>query len=435
MLFQDIFYIDEHFSVVEHAYVGVNGKRISYLDTAPPPNASEFGRAYNGKGKLLVNGFFNAHSHTPMGLLRGYGENMSLQDWLNNRIFPFEAHLTYHDIYWSTLLCSAEMLRYGIVSTTDMYMNGAAMGDGFRDGGVKANFSIGTTCFDQRSYQELPQYAETLSMADIYHGLEDGRLKVDFSLHAEYTSRETTVCTLAEAAAEHGFRMQVHVSETAQEVAECRERHLGKSPVKYFSDCGIFDVPTTAAHCVHVDDEDISILAQKNVAVATCPKSNLKLASGVCPATKMLAKGVNVALGTDSVSSNNNLNMLEEMRVFALLQKGFGNDPTAITPAQALASATLNGAKSQGRSDCGLIRVGNRADLVLLDTEQPHMKPVHDQLNNLVYSATGCDVCLTMVDGVIRYENGDWPHLDIEKIYAETEQSRLRILDELKQEA
>ncbi|MBR0354505.1 MAG: amidohydrolase family protein, partial [Oscillospiraceae bacterium] len=153
--------------------------------------------------------------------------------------------------------------------------------------------------------------------------------------------------------------------------------------------------------------------------------------SGVAPLARLKKAGVNVALGTDSVSSNNNLNMVEEMRTFALIHKGVSGDPTLVSPAEALAAATVNGALSQGRADCGLIKKGNRADLVVFDLDKPYMKPVHDLLNNLVYAADGADVVLTMVDGQVRYENGDWPHLDIEKIYAQVESSRRRILAEL----
>ena len=227
------------------------------------------------------------------------------------------------------------------------------------------------------------------------------------------------------------MRMHVHVSETASEVAECKERHNGLSPVQYLDGCGLFRTPTTAAHCVHLSDADIAILGEKGVTVATCPKSNLKLASGVAPLARLKQAGVNVALGTDSVSSNNNLNMVEEMRVFALIHKGVSGDPTLVSPAEALAAATVNGAVSQGRADCGLIKEGNQADLAVFDLDKPHMKPVHDLLNNLVYAADGADVVLTMVNGQVRYENGDWPHLDIEKVYAEVESSRRRILAEL----
>ena len=432
MLFCDIAYIDQDFQVREHAWIGVKEGRIDYIGTAAPPDAEPYGRAYPGKDRLLVNGFFNVHAHTPMALLRGYAESMALQDWLFKKIFPFEDRLTPEDVYWATMLGCAEMLRYGVVSATDMYMKGQAMGEGFRDGGVKANFCIGASNFTGDAYPDMRQYKETLQMRENFHGQEGGRLLVDWSMHAEYTSHENMVRTLAETAQKYpDMRMHVHVSETATEVAECKERHNGLSPVEYLDNCGLFATPTTAAHCVHLSDNDIAILADKGVTVATCPKSNLKLASGVAPLARLKAAGVNVALGTDSVSSNNNLSMVEEMRVFALIHKGVSGDPTLITPAEALAAATVNGALSQGRLDCGVIKEGNRADLVVFDLHQPHLMPVHDLLNNLVYSADGADVVLTMVDGQIRYENGDWPHLDIEKIYAEVERSRRRILSEL----
>ena len=432
MLFSDIAYIDMDFKVKEHGFVGVKDGRIAYIGEAAPPDADSFGRVYAGKNKLLVNGFFNVHAHTPMALLRGYAENMALQDWLHKKIFPFEDRLQPEDVYWATMLGCAEMLRYGVVSATDMYMKGKAMGEGFRDGGVKANFSIGASNFTGDAYPDMRQYKETLQMREDFHGLDGGRLLVDWSMHAEYTSHEKMVRTLAQTAEQYpDMRMHVHVSETAAEVAECKERHGGLSPVEYLDGCGLFQTPTTAAHCVHLSDNDIAILAEKGVTVATCPKSNLKLASGVAPLARLKKAGVNVALGTDSVSSNNNLNMVEEMRVFALIHKGVSGDPTLVSPAEALAAATVNGAVSQGRADCGLIKEGNRADLVVFDLDKPHMKPVHDLLNNLVYAADGADAVLTMVDGKVRYENGDWPHLDIEKIYAETESSRRRILAEL----
>ena len=432
MLFSDSAYIDQDIKIKEHGFVGVKDGRIAYIGAAAPPDAASFGRNYPGKDRLLTNGFFNVHAHTPMALLRGYAENMALQDWLHKKIFPFEDRLQPEDVYWATMLGCAEMLRYGVVSATDMYMKGKAMGEGFRDGGVKANFSIGASNFTGDAYPDMRQYKETLQMREDFHGLDGGRLLVDWSMHAEYTSHEKMVRTLARTAEQYpDMRMHVHVSETASEVAECKERHGGLSPVEYLGGCGLFQTPTTAAHCVHLSDNDIAILAEKGVTVATCPKSNLKLASGVAPLARLKKAGVNVALGTDSVSSNNNLNMVEEMRVFALIHKGVSGDPTLVSPAEALAAATVNGAVSQGRADCGLIKEGNRADLVVFDLDKPHMKPVHDLLNNLVYAADGADVVLTMVDGQVRYENGDWPHLDIEKIYAEVESSRRRILAEL----
>lgn len=432
MLFSDITYINENQQAVPHAYIGTQGAFIRYIGQTPPSDPEKYGRQINGKDRLLCPAFYNAHSHAAMALLRGYAENMNLQDWLFQRIFPFEDCLTAEDVYWATQLCAAEMLRFGVVSATDMYMQGDAMARGFLDSGLKANFAVGASCNDpERPYKEMRQYKELLELKQNYHMADDGRIRTDLSLHAEYTTTELAIRGAAEAAQELGLRVHIHASETKKEVEECKERRGGRSPIQYFHDCGLLSSPATLAHCVHVSPEDIAILAADKATVATCPKSNLKLSSGVCPAPQLLAAGVNVALATDSVSSNNNLNFIEEMRFFALLSKGVQLDPTLISPAQALYAATRAGALSQGREDCGQIKTGMRADLCLISTKGLHWQPCHDILNNLVFSACGSDVCMTLVDGEIRYEAGEFPHLDIEKISSQVEASRLRILAQL----
>ena len=429
MLFKDITIIDENFEVKQHMYVGVKDKTIAYVGDSMP--AEDFGEVYEGKNRLLSPAFYNAHSHLPMFLLRGYGENLPLAEWLNNRIFPFEAHLTGKDQYYGALMGAAEMLRYGIAGATEMYLDQDDDAQAMADSGIKANVSQSVTCFNDASYYDLPVYQETLRAIEKFNGAYDGRVKVEFALHSEYTTTEKVASEMAEACAKAGSSMHVHVSESLGEVEACRQRHGGKSPVKYLADCGLFDVPTVAAHCVHVDEEDIAILHDKKVTVATNPKSNAKLASGICPVTKLLDGGVNVAIGTDSVASNNNLNMIEEMRFFNLLQKAVNYDPTVITPSQTLYAATRAGALAQGRKDCGLVKEGFRADLVVFDTDKVYMKPEYNVLNNLIYAASGNDVVMTMVDGKVLYKDGLYTTLDIEKIYAECEKSRKRILSEL----
>lgn len=429
MLFHNIRMIDESFEVKEHRYVGTKDGVIAYIGEKTPKE--DFGEVYDGTDKLLIPAFYNLHSHLPMYLMRGYGENLPLMDWLNNKIFPFEAKLTDEDMYYGTVMGIAEMLRFGIASCSEMYLSQDPLCRAFLDTGAKGNISRCVSCFDpDMSYYAMPQYAEVTDCIARYHNADNGRLRAEFSLHSEYTSTEKVAREIAEAAKKASSSMHVHVSETAGEVALCRERHGGKSPVKYLADCGLFDVPTVAAHCVYVDDEDIAILKEKNVTVANNPKSNLKLASGIASAVKMLAAGVNVGIGTDSVASNNNLNMLEEMRFFNLLQKGTCLDPTKISPSQTLYAATRAGALGQGRTDCGLIKKGFRADLAVLDTDKVYMKPEHDLLNNLIYSAQGTDVVLTMVDGRVLYRDGAYPTIDIEKTAAMCEKSRRRILGE-----
>lgn len=432
MLFSDIMLVDENMQVQEHMYLGTIGANIAYLADTPPADMTAYGEIYTkSAGKLFIPGYYNAHSHAPMHLLRGYGENLTLSDWLNTRIFPFEAHLTAEDIYWGCLAGAAEMLRFGIVGTTDMYSSGDALGRAFSDSGMKANIGLAATCFDERAYQELPVYAEILEVKKNFHGKEDGRILIDISLHAEYTSTEKVARSISEVAKEEQLRMHVHVAETADEVAGCRERHNGKSPVAYLAEAGVFDMPSTAAHSVHIDEADIAIFAEKGVSVASCPVSNLKLASGVCPAAKLLQAGVNLALGTDSVASNNNLNIQEELKLFAILHKGMTGDPTLITPAEALYVATRAGALSQGRGDCGLLKEGYRADMVAIDIDKPYMQPGHDKLTNLVYSSCGSDVFMTMVDGKICYEDAVFSNIDMDKVLYETDKATKRILQTL----
>ena len=429
MLFKDITIIDENFQVKEHRYVGVKGDRIACIsDTLP---AEDYGEVYDGKNKLLIPAFYNMHSHLSMFLMRGYGENLPLMTWLQGRIFPFEAQLTSDDMYWGSLMGVAEMLRYGIGATEDMYLHYDAQARALIDGGVKANYAACVLWTGEEPYRDIPVYRDVLESIRKYNGYDNGRIRTTFSLHAEYTSTEKIARAVAEAAAENHSTMHVHVAETAGEVEACRQNRGGRSPVRYLADCGIFDTPTVAAHCVHIVDEDIAILREHNVTVATCPKSNAKLASGICPVTALLDAGVNVAIGTDSVASNNNLNMIEEMRFFNLLQKATTCDPTVITPEQTLYAATRAGALAQQREDCGFVKEGFKADLTVLDIDNVYMKPVYNLLNNLVYAASGNDVVLTMVDGKVLYRDGSYPTLDIERINYECEKSRQRILSAL----
>lgn len=430
MLFNDITIIDENFEVQEHRYVGVKDGKIAYIGEKKPD--TDFGEVYNGKNRLLIPAFYNLHSHLPMYLMRGYGENLSLGDWLNNKIFPFEAGLTDSDMYYGAIMGIAEMLRFGIASSTEMYLSQKPLCRAFLETGAKGNISRCVSCFDpQTSYYDMPQYNEVLESIKEFNNADNGRLRAEFSLHSEYTTTEKVVRELALAAKKAGSSIHIHVSETAGEVEGCKERHGGRSPVKYLADCGVFDVPAVAAHCVYIDDGDIDVLKEKNVSVAANPKSNLKLASGVSPVAKMISAGINVGIGTDSVASNNNLNMTEEMRFFNLLQKGINLEPTLITPKQTLYAATRAGALAQGREDCGLIKEGFKADIAVFDTEKVYMKPVYSALNNLIYSAQGTDVVLTMADGRVLYRDGEYSSIDIEKISYECEKSRMCILGKL----
>jgi 5-methylthioadenosine/S-adenosylhomocysteine deaminase len=428
MFFNDITIFTPDGGVKENAFVGREGERIAYVGDSMLPGGH--GRTYDGKGKLLMPGFYNAHAHSPMTLLRGYGENLALHDWLFTRIFPFEENIYPEAVYHATLLAMAESFRYGIVSSSDTYFHSLEMARAVVDSGAKANIARSLACFDEgQDMYGMDSFEEAKALFERYDGAEGGRVKIDMGIHMEETSTERLSRQLAEYAAKIGARVQVHISETSTEHEGCKERHEGRTPVAYFSDLGLFDSPATAAHCVWVEAADMDIMKEKGVTVASCPVSNLKLASGVANVPALMDAGVAVAVGTDSVASNNSLNFIEEIKFFALLNKERRGDPTLITPRQAIRAATRTGALSQGREDCGLIEEGLRADLIVLDISSPGMRPAFDLYNNVVYSASGSDVSLTMIDGKVVYDDGEYPTIDIERAVSETEKACARIVE------
>ena len=365
---------------------------------------------------MLIPAFYNAHCHAAMTLFRGYGEDLPLQRWLEERIFPAEDRLTYQSVYSATKWAIAEMIRGGVVSFSDMYMFEDAVAEAVLETGVKANLSRSLVSFDPDiDMTKDHRLAEALKLYADYHDAEDGRLKIDLSLHAEYTNVPRACAYVGDYASQHGMRMQLHLSETEKEHRECIERH-GKTPTRFFYDLGVLDAPTTAAHCVWVDDTDIALLAEKKVSVAHNPISNLKLGSGVMPLKKMLDGGINVALGTDGVASNNRLDVLREMQTAAILHKGIMRDPACTTAKNMIPLATRNGALSQGRTDCGRVEVGYRADLVLIDRNAIHNVPSYDDYAMLTYSAERFDVLMTMADGRILYRNGEYTSIDEERL-------------------
>lgn len=429
MLFTNISILNENLEIEKDRYVLIKDGKIAYIGSEIPKQT--YNKVYNGKGKLMMSGFFNAHGHSPMSLMRGYGENMSLQDWLNKKIFPFEDQLDGEAVYWATMLSMAESLRYGIICTSDMYYFCEDMARAVIDSGAKANISRSIVNFTGAVPNELESFGEMKELYKNYHGAADGRIKIDMSLHAEYTSDPNTAMALAEYAKSlEDTIMHIHVSETKLEHEECIQRH-GMTPAAYLEKMGLFDVPAIAAHCVYADDNDLDIFKAKGVTVATNPVSNMKLASGVCNVQKVLDKGVNLAIGTDSVASNNSLDFVEEMKVMAIGCKAFTGDPTSVTPRDAVRAATLGGAKAQGRKNSGVLKEGADADVIVIDISQPNMHPVHDFVNNLVYSGSGKDVLMTIVDGKVLYDNGKYSTIDIERTIFEVEKATHKILERL----
>ena len=429
LLFKNIGLIDENFEYRENMYVGTNCHRIVYIDSKPPEDEEAFFETYDGKGKLLMPGFYNAHGHSPMSLLRGYGENLPLDRWLNEKIFPFEDKLYGDAVYWATLLSMAESVRFGIVSTSDMYYFIDDMVKAVATAGTKTNISRSVSSFGEpvaESYR-LKEMIESIRM---YYGFEDGRILVDACAHSEYTNVYDMLVAIADAAKKYDVRTHIHLSETESEHKGCIEKY-GKTPAELFLEAGMFDQPCTAAHCVWVTESDLDIFKEKGVTVASNPASNMKLSSGMANVPRMYEKGINVAIGTDSVSSNNSLNFFEEMKLFALTGKVKTMDPAVMSPKQVLYSATRAGALAQGREDCGLVKEGFKADLIVVDVSGPNMYPNHDMANALIYSADGKDVCLTMCDGRVLYRDGEYTTIDLEKTCFEAEQAKQTILKKL----
>jgi 5-methylthioadenosine/S-adenosylhomocysteine deaminase len=266
----------------------------------------------------------------------------------------------------------------------------------------------------------MPDRALAEQLVREHHNSLDGRLKIDLNIHSEYISNSHVVRSVGEQACELGVQTHVHISETRLEHDECKARRGGLTPAQYFESLEFFRAPCTAAHCVWTEPADWEIFSERGVSVASNPASNMKLASGFAPVPQMLEAGVNVALGTDGVASNNSHNLLKDMYLYAMIFKGASGDPTVVTPEQALAAATVNGARAQGRTDCGAIAEGMRADLVVMDVCNTWTQPIHSLVNNLVYAAQGSDVLLTMVDGVVLYCNGEHTTIDVQRAIHDT---------------
>ncbi|MBQ8249394.1 MAG: amidohydrolase [Clostridia bacterium] len=398
--------------------VAVDGEKIT---TVGDITEMGFDRVINCENKLLTPAFYNIHCHSAMTLFRGIGEDLPLQRWLEEKIYPAEDRLTPESVRVGSELAIAEMIRGGVVSFSDMYFFCDETAKAVIDTGVKANISRCLVSFaDDATINGDSRFDEAVRLINDYHGAADGRVLVDVSVHAEYTNRERYLREVAEYTHSRDLGMHVHISETEKEHEECKARHNGMTPVEFLADCGILTpsatATATAAHCVWVTERDIEILAKNRVNVAHNPVSNLKLASGVAPVAKMLAAGVNVGLGTDGAASNNALSVLRELQSAALIHKGVNRQADIIKTSDICGMAWNAGARAQGRHDCGKIEPGARADIILIDLDSLNNIPMYDPYATVAFSAHESDVYLTMCDGKILFENGEYKTIDVEKL-------------------
>ena len=400
--------VDEvHIPFIADAEILIDNSLIVYAGKRENAPAFEADKTIDGKGALAMPGLCNMHTHTPMTLLRSIGSDLPLDRWLNDAIFPVEKHLTDDAVRAGTDLGIMEMLRYGTTSFNDMYMHMDMEAEAVRDSGMRALLGHGVVDFDESCSDLLPNIA----LIEKWNHTADDRIRVALAPHSEGATTQKVLEQIRAAAEKYKVPVHIHVSETKLDFDGSLERR-GLTPPQYLDKLGLLDYPLLAAHCVWFTDEDIELFARKGAVILHNPISNLKLASGVAPIAKMIKAGCKVTIGTDGVASNNNLNLWEEIKLMPMLQKGTTLDPTVVSPAQTIAAATSVGAKALGYENLGLLREGYLADLILLDMSGAHMSPCNDLESNLVYSAQGSDVCMTMVHGKVLYQNGEYTTLE-----------------------
>lgn len=397
--------------VVENGCVAVENGVISELGSIE--NENGYDRIIDARGGIVMPGLVNAHTHVAMTLLRGYADDMCLQSWLFDKIFPAEDRLTPEAVYWGSLLACAEMIKSGTTCFADMYFMNESTVRAVLESGLNANISRCVTGMNT-------DYKERLSEArDLYtqfNGAGNGAVRIEFSAHAVYTCSKEAIRAVAHAAQKYGAGVHIHLSETMKENRDCY-RQYGKSPTEIFRDMGVFENPSNAAHCVYLSENDMDILAEHGVGVSHNPISNLKLASGVANVREMLNKGICLGIGTDGAASNNALDVFEEVKTAAILQKGMRLDPTLINAQTALEMATVRGAEILGRGgERGRLKKGMRADIIILDSCAPNLIPVYHPASTVVYSANGGNVVTSIVNGKILMENRELLTLDMEKI-------------------
>ncbi len=391
--------------------VHVDGNEISFVGTADEaPKGLNFDKEIDCEGNVLMPGLKDCHTHSGMTAFRSLADDLNLQDWLNNEIFPREAKMTGEDCYWLTKLAILEYLTSGITAIEDMYLTPETISDACIEMGMRCELVSG-----------LNKFGPTLEVLEKrYNELNNKHPLIGFKMgvHAEYTCDRELLENVSALIHKYEAPLYVHMSETETEVRECRERY-DMSPVALFDELGLFDFGGVIYHGVWVDENDMDILYRRNVMVVSNPASNAKLASGIAPLTAYLDKGIVVALGTDGPSSNNALDMFREMYLASVLGKIREMDPLAVPATEVLKMATVNGSMTlEHNSD--ILGEGKLADIIMIDLHKPNMQPVLDIPNNIVYSGDKTNIKMTMIDGKILYMDGEFIDTDVDEIYAKS---------------
>lgn len=373
---------------------------------------------YNLNGNLLMPAFKNAHTHSAMTFGRSLADDLPLQSWLNDVIFPKEAMLNAQDIYDLSSLAFLEYLTSGISACFDMYYHPDMMAKASTDIGFRTVMTSGLNNFCENLEKVENYYNEFNSYNDL--------ISYKLGFHAEYTTSKQLIKGISDLAQKYEAPVFVHSSETKSEVDDCIKRY-GISPTKFFDELGLFNYGGGAYHSVWVDDEDLQIYKDRNIYAVINACSNAKLASGIAPVSKMLRQGIKLAVGSDGPSSNNALDMFREMYMIIATQKLNDKDASSTDAIEILKASTIGSAHCMGLYDCDVIDVGKKADLTVIDMHKPSMQPINNILKNIVYSGSKDIVKITMVNGKILYENGEFKNIDTEKIYFNANKATQRL--------
>ncbi|MCM1045939.1 MAG: amidohydrolase [Candidatus Gastranaerophilales bacterium] len=374
------------------------------------------------KGNLIMPGFKDAHTHSGMTFLRSYADDLPLWEWLNERVFPLEAKLTGEDIYELTKLAILEYVTSGITAIFDMYLTPDTIAEACLDTGMRCVLVSGLNNFSSSIEQVEREYAKW--------NRKNSLVSYQLGFHAEYTCSKELLCNIA--ALVHQFRTPVytHMSETAKEVAECKQRY-GMPPVVFLDSLGLFKFGGGAFHCVHVTEEDLEIMQMRRMYAITNPASNMKLASGIAPVAEFVRRKIPVAVGTDGPASNNCLDMFREMFLVSALSKIKEKDAASLDAMKVLRMATVNGARAMRLNKSDVLAKDKYADLIVIDLHQPNMQPIHNIPKNLVYSGSKSNVLMTMIGGKILYRNGEYNiGEEPEVVYEKCERIVKRLLSE-----
>ena len=407
--------------------VGVVGNRI-VLVSDDAERVAQFeaenpeARVLDCAGRAVMPGLINTHCHAAMTLQRNRADDIPLMAWLNDHIWPFEAKQTKEDIALGMTLGMAEMLLGGITSFVDMYFEEDHCVEVVEQMGMRA--VLGCSYFDATIDKTLASAERAAKAAE-----GKDRIRISVAPHAPYTVSEENLVRGKRFAEEHGLDYMVHAAETQDELRYVAEKY-GTTPVRLLDKLGLLDSRTVLAHCVWVDREEMALMRERGVTVAHNAQSNMKISSGVAPVTEQLEEGVCVTLATDGSSSNNDLDLWEEMRSAAFLQKVTTMNPLRLPAYEVLKMATVNGARAMGHEgELGVIREGALADLVVIDLEKPHLQPVHDLVSDLVYCGKASDVEMVIVDGRVVVENRTVIGLDLKALYRKVNEAVNRIVE------